>query len=131
MEVDMEEDIIKIGMIPKRVLKEFSLPNEKSTVFVLRKTLDMFAERYPKDYLLKIAEAKRILAHPVYMTFNKNKKLLYLVKEYIVGKNFKKAAIVIDVKKQAHLIDIILLNERAIEENIKDDMPWLIASQRK
>lgn len=127
----MEEDIIKIGTIPKKVLKEFNLSYEKATVFILRRTLDVFVERYPKDYLSKIAEAKRILAHPVYVTFNMNKKLLYLVKEYIVGKNFKKAAIVIDVKKQPHLIDIILLNEKAIEENIKDDMPWLIVSQRK
>ncbi len=127
----MEEDIIKIGVIPKKILKEFNLSYEKGTVFILRRTLDMFVERYPKDYLSKIAEAKRILAHPIYMTFNKNKKLLYLVKEYIVGKNFNKVSIVIEMKKQPHLIDIILLNKKAIEENIKDDMAWLIVSQRK
>ncbi len=127
----MEEDIVKIGMIQKRIMKEFDLPPEKSLVFILRRTLDEFVSHYPKDYLVKIAECKRILAHPFYATFDKKKKVLYLVKEYIAGNDFKKVAIAIDMKKQAHLIDLFLLNEKKTQEIMRDDMRWIIVSRKK
>lgn len=125
------EDIVKIGIIQKRIMKEFDLSLEKSVVFILRRTLDEFVSRYPKDYLVKIAESKRILAHPFYATFDKKKKILYLVKEYITGNEFKKVAIAIDMKKQAHLVDLFLLNEKKIQEIIKDDMRWITVSRKK
>ena len=99
-------------------------------VVVWNKTLDEFARRYPKDYLVKIAECKRILGNPLYATYDSKKEILYLVKEYIIGGVFKKVALAIDIKEE-RLIDFFLLTPNKIKEIFHEDMRWKLITPTK
>lgn len=114
------EDFIKVGRIPKKVKEKFKLElKDGDDVFILRKTLDSFAFRWPNSYLAKISEAKRILRNPLYYA-NKGKKLFF-VKEYLRANNFVKAAIEIDIAKQPHLTDIYTLTPKR-----RKDITWFL-----
>lgn len=125
----MEEEYIRLGNIPKKVVRMFHL-KENINVVVWNKTLDEFARRYPKDYLVKIAECKRILGNPLYATYDSKKEALYLVKEYILGGIFKKVALAIDIK-EGNLIDFFLLTPSKIMEIFHEDMKWKLVIPTK
>ena len=128
-EIMMEEESIRLGNIPKKVIQMFHLKGNINVV-VWNKTLDEFARRYPKDYLVKIAECKRILGNPLYATYDSKKEILYLVKEYILGGIFKKVALAIDIKEE-RLIDFFLLTPNKIEEIFHEDMRWKLVIPTK
>ena len=125
----MEEESIRLGNIPKKVIQMFHLKGNINVV-VWNKTLDEFARRYPKDYLVKIAECKRILGNPWYATYDSKKEILYLVKEYIIGGVFKKVALAIDIKEE-RLIDFFLLTPSKIKEIFHEDMRWKLVIPTK
>ncbi len=125
----MEEESIRLGNIPKKVIQMFHLKGNINVV-VWNKTLDEFARRYPKDYLVKIAECKRILGNPLYATYDSKKEILYLVKEYILGGIFKKVALAIDIKEE-RLIDFFLLTPNKIKEIFHEDMRWKLVIPTK
>ncbi len=124
MRIDMDNEVAKLGNIPKTIMKSLHLKGDKITVFVLSKTLDELAIRYPDDYLSKLSEARKIVAKPVYGYFDRKKGFLYLVKEYMKGAYFVKAAIQIDMKKQANMKDIFVLTNKKSEEIISDNGKW-------
>lgn len=128
-EIMMEEESIRLGNIPKKVIQMFHLKGNINVV-VWNKTLDEFARRYPKDYLVKIAECKRILGNPLYATYDSKKEILYLVKEYILGGIFKKVALAIDIKEE-RLIDFFLLTPSKIKEIFHEDMRWKLVIPTK
>lgn len=128
-EMLMEEESIRLGNIPKKVIQMFHLKGNINVV-VWNKTLDEFARRYPKDYLVKIAECKRILGNPLYATYDSKKEILYLVKEYILGGIFKKVALAIDIKEE-RLIDFFLLTPNKIKEIFHEDMRWKLVIPTK
>ena len=128
-EIMMEEESIRLGNIPKKVIQMFHLKGNINVV-VWNKTLDEFARRYPKDYLVKIAECKRILGNPLYATYDSKKEILYLVKEYIIGGVFKKVALAIDIKEE-RLIDFFLLTPSKIKEIFHEDMRWKLVIPTK
>ena len=128
-EIMMEEESIRLGNIPKKVIQMFHLKGNINVV-VWNKTLDEFARRYPKDYLVKIAECKRILGNPLYATYDSKKEILYLVKEYILGGIFKKVALAIDIKEE-RLIDFFLLTPNKIKEIFHEDMRWKLVIPTK
>lgn len=128
-EMLMEEESIRLGNIPKKVIQMFHLKGNINVV-VWNKTLDEFARRYPKDYLVKIAECKRILGNPLYATYDSKKEILYLVKEYILGGIFKKVALAIDIKEE-RLIDFFLLTPSKIKEIFHEDMRWKLVIPTK
>ena len=125
----MEEESIRLGNIPKKVIQMFHLKGNINVV-VWNKTLDEFARRYPKDYLVKIAECKRILGNPLYATYDSKKEILYLVKEYIIGGVFKKVALAIDIKAE-RLIDFFLLTPNKIKEIFHEGMRWKLVIPTK
>ena len=125
----MEEESIRLGNIPKKVIQMFHLKGNINVV-VWNKTLDEFARRYPKAYLVKIAECKRILGNPLYATYDSKKEILYLVKEYILGSIFKKVALAIDIKEE-RLIDFFLLTPNKIKEIFYEDMKWKLVIPTK
>ncbi len=125
----MMEESIRLGNIPKKVIQMFHLKGNINVV-VWNKTLDEFARRYPKDYLAKIAECKRILGNPLYATYDSKKEILYLVKEYILGGIFKKVALAIDIKEE-RLIDFFLLTPNKIKEIFHEDMRWKLITPTK
>lgn len=120
----MDNEVAKLGNISKTIMKSLHLKGDKITVFVLSKTLDELAIRYPDDYLSKLSEAKRIVTKPVYGYFDRKKGFLYLVKEYLKGAYFVKVAIQIDMKKQANMTDIFVLTNKKSEEIILDNGKW-------
>lgn len=128
-EMLMEEESIRLGNIPKKVIQMFRLKGNINVV-VWNKALDEFARRYPKDYLVKIAECKRILGNPLYATYDSKKEILYLVKEYILGGIFKKVALAIDIKEE-RLIDFFLLTPNKIKEIFHEDMRWKLVIPTK
>lgn len=128
-EMLMEEESIRLGNIPKKVIQMFHLKGNINVV-VWNKALDEFARRYPKDYLVKIAECKRILGNPLYATYDSKKEILYLVKEYILGGIFKKVALAIDIKEE-RLIDFFLLTPNKIKEIFHEDMRWKLVIPTK
>lgn len=125
----MEEESIRLGNIPKKVIQMFHLKGNINVV-VWNKTLDEFARCYPKDYLVKIAECKRILGNPLYATYDSKKEILYLVKEYILGGIFKKVALAIDIKEE-RLTDFFLLTPNKIKEIFHEDMRWKLVIPTK
>lgn len=128
-EMLMEEESIRLGNIPKKVIQMFRLKGNINVV-VWNKALDEFARRYPKDYLVKIAECKRILGNPLYATYDSKIEILYLVKEYILGGIFKKVALAIDIKEE-RLIDFFLLTPNKIKEIFHEDMRWKLVIPTK
>ena len=128
-EIMMDEESIRLGNIPKKVIQMFHLKGNINVV-VWNKTLDEFERRYPKDYLVKIAECKRILGNPLYATYDSKKEILYLVKEYIIGGVFKKVALAIDIKEE-RLIDFFLLTPSKIKEIFHEDMRWKLITPTK
>lgn len=127
----MENESIRLGNIPKKVLALFNLKGNIN-VTIENRTLDDIARRYPTDYLQKISECKRILGNPLYVTYDSKKKILYLVKEYILGPQFKKVTLSIDLNKEAHLIDFFVLTPPKMKEIFKEDMKWkLIVTPKK
>ncbi|HBN00574.1 MAG TPA: hypothetical protein DD384_05085 [Firmicutes bacterium] len=125
----MEEKSIRLGSIPKKVTQLFHLKGNVDIV-VWNKTLDGFARRYPKDYLVKIAECKRILANPLYASYDQKQGILYIVKEYIIGGTFKKVALAINLK-EANLIDFFLLTPAKIKEIFHEEMRWKLVTLTK
>lgn len=127
----MENEPIHLGNIPKKVLSLFRL-KENINVIVKNETLDDFARRYPSDYLQKIAECKKILGNPMYAAYDSKKKILYLVKEYILGPHFKKVSLSIDLSKEANLTDFFVLTPQKMAEIFQEGMEWkLIRTTKK
>ncbi len=122
----MEEEIAKLGYISKKTLKMLKIKGERLPVYVLTKTLDRLANQYPNDYLVKIAEAKRIVSKPMYGYHAKEKEKLYLLKEYIRGPSFIKVAIEINLKKQAHMENLFVLNNKKSEEILGEKGRWIL-----
>lgn len=121
----MEEEVAKLGNISKTNLKILHIKEDRLPVYVLTRTLDEFASRYPTDYLVKIAEAKKIVSKPTYGYYNRRINRLYLVKEYIRGPSFIKVAIEIDLKKQAHMKDLYVLTNQKSVEIIGEEGRWI------
>lgn len=122
----MEEEIAKLGYISKTTLKILKIKGDKLPVYVLTKTLDQLANQYPNDYLVKIAEAKRIVSKPMYGYFDKRKNSLFLLKEYIRGPTFVKVAVEIDLNKQAHMTALFTLSSKKSEEIIGEKGQWIL-----
>ena len=126
----MEEDFIRIGRISKNVIKKFSLVlSQGEEVFILSKTLDEFASRWPASYLIKIIECKNILKTPLYGAYSENKRALYLVKEYVQGDSFKKVTIEIDLKKQPHLVGLYTLTSEKSSSIVDQKTRWILLSR--
>lgn len=121
----MEEEVAKLGNISKTNLKILHIKGDRLPVYVLTRTLDEFASRYPTDYLVKIAEAKKIVSKPTYGYYDRRVNRLYLVKEYIRGPSFIKVAIEIDLKKQAHMEDLYVLTNQKSAEIIGEEGRWM------
>ncbi len=121
----MEEEVAKLGNIPKNVIKSLHLKGDKITVFVLNKTLDMLANKYPEDYLSKLSETRKIVSKPTYGYMDRKKGFLYLAKEYVRGPSFIKVAIQIDMRKQANMIDVFVLSLKKSQEIISENGKWI------
>lgn len=126
----MTKDPVKIGRINIRIEKAIDYDlGDNIFCYITERTLGEFVSKWPKDYLRKIEEASNIIKDPHYVGINEREKLLYFVKDYLVGnKCFKKACIIMDFSRQLNLKNIISFDDKKMAELSKTTKFYSIRS---
>jgi len=82
----MNKEPVRIGRIPISIQKLLKVDfGENIFVYLLEKELIKFTTRWPSSYLEKINECALIIKKPLYVGYDKEKNLLYLIRSYLVN----------------------------------------------
>lgn len=116
----MNQDPVKLGRIGTAIEKALDVNfGDGIWVYIGNEEVDQLAVAVPSQYLERLNQASLIIKKPDYVAYVKEKKALYLIREYLKGIQFVKVALELSSQGQFYYQGMYVLSAAKTKELVE------------